>query len=280
MADIDLSVSNDEYIKFAGEFNGAITKKHMVTRQNASGSSSCRLTALLYIYVYYLRQSGKTVVPSLIWDNIQALIDTKSEFGTIVGQNMRHVYGIPVTSNEFNLSDKPIHFMGMVTDTNIISHYFLIVKRRDGYYLISSYGSDKACIHQYETKLSLVSWYAFIDALQSSEIISDDKPVDLTKLKKILHKRINDFILKYFLSLEHKTYGREEDPMGPGTHPIPTDEDSISEEVKGYLTKRYQIVSFPEIVDGVETSAPTISGGKKTRRVKKVKRKTKRYSRR
>lgn len=76
----------------------------------------------------------------------------------------------------------------------IISHYFLIIKRGEQYYLSSSYGSDFVCVPYSTSILNISDFLSFVEALRgiSQPISNEEKAAHWA----IIHRFYNTYFLK------------------------------------------------------------------------------------
>lgn len=196
--------------------------------------------------------------------------------------------GILDTSDVAKDADK-INSRG--TSNGIISHYFLIVNRDDGYYIISSFGHD-FCIPQTETKVELHEWNNFITNFN----------IPFEERSKKQRDSVTNFLSKHFLNVQ--TSGIHIDPNTSAEdftgNKIPTPSELIEGIIGTYSTGTYTIIllndiekiiinyidklpdltpilSFPLVEKDLSSSDPTDGGKKiiKTRKKQKTKRKYK-----
>jgi hypothetical protein len=222
--------------------------------RSSIGTTSCKLSALHYILIDLMM--GK-VEPSRIPILIKKIVQNPELKPILSNQS---VDGIKIKDTSFLKGH--LWYVGLVKKSqdlsfpgNVIDHYFVIVKKEDGFKIISSYGCSLVYMKQYETPLDLSEFDTFIKAL---------------KLKTRAAKHcIRDFMKKYFLHLDHYVEKEVEPDENEGrTKTSPTLRDA---EVEGYVTSKYHLEYYP-IIDTLQTIIDReVSGGMRKNRTLKGK---------
>ena len=153
--------------------------------RNSVGCTSCKMSALLYILIHRLPNP----TPLLIETKFQELISNKTLYQLLLNYA---IGGSRIITTEF-LTEGDVWYMGLVTPSrdssireNIIHHYFLIVRKQDTYWIVSSYGCDIVHMKQSETPVTIQDIETFIYALQCNQC-----------------KSIRTFIKKHFLNQQN-----------------------------------------------------------------------------
>ena len=193
--------------------------------RNSVGSTSCKVSAILYILIHNL--SNPT--PLLIETKFQQLMSHKSLYRLLLNYA---IGGIQIVNTEF-LKDGDAWYMGLVTPSrdssireNIIHHYFLIVRKQDTFWIVSSYGCDLVHMKQSETAVTLQELDQFIYALHHRD-------------------EIRSFIKKHFLNKQNyvKKYVDASENNGRTT----TDLSLLEEEVDSYVKLPYWLEWYPDV---------------------------------
>lgn len=221
--------------------------------RSSKGTTSCKMSALHYILIHLMM--GK-VEHSRIPILIRKIV--KNETLKPILSN-HSVGGIKIEDTSFLKGN--MWYVGLVKKSqsdsligNVIDHYFVIVKKEDGFKIISSYGCSLVYMKQYETPLDLSEFDAFIQALK--------KKVKTRGAKQC----IRDFIIKYFLHLDHYLEKEVEPDENDGrTKTSPTLRDT---EVEGYVTSTYHLEYYP-IIDTLQNIIGELSGGMRKNRTLK-----------
>jgi len=198
------------------------------------GSTSCKLSSLMYIIIHLLIQFGKdTQIPELTKKILQFNYDSHEvELLKRILQN-RPEEGEIIQNVDFLKTVRKTWYIGLVTisqdvmvEGNVIDHYFLILQKEDGFHIISSYGCSLTYIKQTDTKLDLDEFQSFIESLHY--------------FKK---EKIRTFIKKHFLNVDYYVKKLVDPDENNGkTHTNPED---IELEIENYTTRRYWMESFP-----------------------------------
>jgi len=170
------------------------------------------------------------------------------------------VGGIKIKDTSFLKGD--MWYVGFVKKSqneslNVIDHYFVIVKKKDGFKIISSYGCSLVYMKQYETPLDLHEFDTFLKALK--------KKVKTRGAKKC----IRDFMIKHFLNLDHYVEKEVDPDENEGrTKTSPTLRDT---EVEGYVTSNYHLEYYPILETLQHIIDREVSGGMRNNRTLKGK---------
>ena len=195
--------------------------------RHSVGSTSCKVSAILYILIHSL--SNPT--PESIETKFQHIISHKTLHRLLLNYA---IDGIQIVNTEF-LTDGDVWYMGLVTPSrdssileNIIHHYFLIVRKQDTYWIVSSYGCDLVHMKQSETPVTIQALETFIYALRCNQ-----------------RKRIRSFIKKHFLNPQNyvKKYVDASENNGRTT----TDLSLLDEEVDRYVQHPYWLEWYPYV---------------------------------
>jgi len=187
--------------------------------RNSVGSTSCKMSAILYILIHSLENP----TPLLIETKFQEIISNKTLYRLLLNYA---IGGSQIVNTKF-LTEGNVWYMGLVTPSrdssireNIIHHYFLIVRKQDTYWIVSSYGCDLVHMKQSETHVTIQDIETFIYALQCNQ-----------------RKRIRTFIKKHFLNQQNyvKRYVDASENDGRTT----TDLSLLDEEVNSYVKQPY-----------------------------------------
>jgi len=197
------------------------------------GSTSCKLSSLMYIIIHLLIQFGKdTQIPELTKKILQFNYHSHEvELLKRILQN-RPEEGEIIQNVDFLKTVRKTWYIGLVTisqdgmvEGNVIDHYFLILQKEDGFHIISSYGCSLTYIKQTDTKLDLDEFQSFIESLHY--------------FKK---EKIRTFIKKHFLNVDHYVKKSVDPDENGKTHTNPED---IELEIENYTTRHYWMESFP-----------------------------------
>lgn len=195
--------------------------------RNSVGSTSCKVSAILYILIHSLPNP----TPSLIETKFQQIVAHKSLHRLLLNYA---IGGIQIVNTEF-LREGNVWYMGLVTPSrdssiieNIIHHYFLIVRKQDGYWIVSSYGCDLVHMKQSETPVTMYALETFIYALQFNQ-----------------RKRIRSFIKKHFLN--EQNYVKKYVDASENNGRITTDLSLLDEEVDSYVKQPYWMEWYPYV---------------------------------
>jgi hypothetical protein len=202
--------------------------------RSAIGSTSCKLSSLMYIIIHLFLQFGiDTQIPELTKKILQLNYDSREvELLKRILKN-RPEEGEIIENVDFLKTVRKTWYIGLVTisqdgmvEGNVIDHYFLILQKEDGFHIISSYGCSLTYIKQTDTKLDVDEFQSFIESLHY--------------LKK---DKIRAFMKKHFLNVDHYVE-KELDPdeNNGKTHTNPEDTEL---EIENYTTRRYWMESFP-----------------------------------
>jgi hypothetical protein len=231
--------------------------------RSSIGTTSCKMSALIYMIIHLLMgQVPPSRIPLLTRKIIHYITKTEDTSTQDLKKIMSNhsVNGKEITDTTF-LKDNTMWYVGLVkkshdTFENIIDHYFVIVKEGESYKTISSYGCSLVYMKQYEKPLDLDELDAFIKALQQEV---------RTRATKQL---IRDFMIKYFLHLDHYVEKEVEPDENEGRST--TDPTLRDTEVEGYVTSKYHMEFYP-IADTLQSIIDKLCGmrKKKTRKGKR-----------
>ncbi len=195
--------------------------------RNSVGSTSCKVSAILYILIHSL--SNPT--PLLIETKFQHIIAHTSLHRLLLNYATG---GIQIVNTEC-LKDGDVWYMGLVTPSrdssireNIIHHYFLIVRKQDTYRIVSSYGCDLVHMKQSETVVTIQELDQFIYALHHRD-------------------EIRPFIKKHFLN--EQNYVKKYVDATENNGRITTDLSLLDEEVDSYVKQPYWLEWYPYVHD-------------------------------
>jgi hypothetical protein len=120
----------------------------------------------------------------------------------------------------------------------IISHYFMIIKRGEQYYLSSSYGSDFVCVPYSTSILNISDFLTFVEALGGiSQLISnEEKAAHWT----IIQHFYNTYFLKGNLPVRINQYLRDNNP-------------SMFKKIKGTRLKQGPEIEFKNVFKNKDT---------------------------
>ena len=272
-------LDNEEYKNI---YTKVSTARCKLSVTKTYGQVSCRISQLLFMLI------------ALSWEGNLNRSNLKAKITYLI-EKYDECIRDPTLSRLYELNDPQIEYIGLTPsslDTNIfrqtnrsinifpmaivlfmeddmfmrqyphghITHYFLLIRRRDSFSIISSYGSPNVTIPQQELPIDMGEFLSFIDAVNSNN-----------------YGIILPLIKKYFLLNGVVTQYIDTD-SGPRKKTITVQpEEGAMKELEYYRGKRISIYYFPSLVDGyIKEILNESSGGKKSKRkTKNSKRKTK-----
>jgi hypothetical protein len=257
------------YLQYSAE-----TKKYKslsMPLRSTRGVIGCRFSAFIYFCIVLLwnqfpkNKSGNRNIKGFS-TKLMKVFDLKQidafehEFlkDTLVGNKVTPDV-VPIhTISDMDI-DFPIIFLGITHTTpggeKFFSHYFILRKEGENYFIISSYGSDLVSIQQYETPVSIKSMNQFINDMK------EDEKSEECKL----------FMKKHFLSQTFAVPGEIMDDEAELSGPKSSME-AIDAEIGHYEGSGMEVVYIPGMKGYIEELIEKIKGGKRTKR--KYKRRT------
>ena len=192
-------------------------------------SSGCRYWQLVIGVLFTLqRQGGYNLVTIL-----EESEETNPSYNTLVDRCKDIIVNITSENNhdfyDFFFNHDPNSLVEEYTDATqiieginyfciydtieneyIISHYFMIIKRGEQYYLSSSYGSDFVCVPYSTSILNISDFLTFVEALRgiSQPISNEEKAAHWT----IIQHLYNTYFLKGNLPVRINQDLRENNP--------------------------------------------------------------------
>lgn len=236
------SLDDAEYIEIVQQYPSRLCKRMTtVLRKFAFGFIACKFSALVYLLIILL--PGKTteeILDLITQIDVRRIGSSKNKrVDYIFMRNQRREPEKDMVINHFGdiVFENNIALLGIVENDGLVSgeifHYFLILRRPEGYFIVSSYGSSAVSIRQYETRLHPESLDTFVKSLQKSN------PTSL--------KRIRGFMRYHFLNPEFKLHERKsaEDVKDSEFKNTPKD---ISDEINRYTRHVSRVIQFGSIL--------------------------------
>uniref|UniRef100_A0A6C0HX76 Uncharacterized protein n=1 Tax=viral metagenome TaxID=1070528 RepID=A0A6C0HX76_9ZZZZ len=244
------SLDDAEYIEIIQQYPSRLCKRMTtVLRKFASGFIACKFSVFVYLLITIL--PGKTteeILDLITQIDVRRIGSSKNKrVDYIFMRNQRREPDKDIVINHFSdiVFESNIALLGIVENEGLVSgeifHYFLILRRPEGYFIVSSYGSSIVSIRQYETRLHPESLNTFVKSLQ----IDKSNPTPL--MKRIDIPRIRGFMRYHFLNPEFKLHERKsvEDVKDPEFKNTPKD---ISDEIGRYTRHVSRVIQFGSIL--------------------------------
>jgi hypothetical protein len=244
------SLDDAEYIEIIQQYPSRLCKRMTtVLRKFAYGFIACKFSALVYLLITILNGKSTEEILDLITQiDVRLIGSSKNKrVDYIFMRNQRREPYKDIVINHFRdiVFENNIALLGIVENEGLesgeIFHYFLILRRPEGYFIVSSYGSSVVSIRQYETRLQPESLNTFVKSLQL------DKSNPTSRMIRIDIPRIRGFMRSHFLNPVFKLHERKsaEDVKDPDFKNTPKD---ISDEIGRYTRHVSRVIQFGSIL--------------------------------
>jgi len=276
------SLNDPEYIDFMQQYPSRLCKRTtMVLRKFAHGFISCKFSALAYLIIGILwldrsKTKEEKIDRMTKFDVRRIGIFKNQQLERIFMHNQRTDPSKEINDFADIMFEDNIAFFGIVEGDGYrigqIYHFFVILEKPSGYFIVSSYGNDSLSIYQYETKVTHASFIGFVKSLKK----------DKKSAKDI--SRIRRFMRRHFLNSDFKLHQRKSDEFIKET--VPDDlfknaPEDIRAEMERYAGSVSHVVQFQEILPAIQdelshhtsiAEAEEAEGGMRQRRTRKGKR--------
>jgi hypothetical protein len=252
----------------------------MVLRKFAHGFIACKFSALAYLIIGILWLDRSKTKEEKI-DRMMKF-DVKN-IGSFKNQRLERIFmhnQRADPSKEINdfgdiVFEDSIAFFGIVEGDGYsigqIYHFFVVLEKPSGHFIVSSYGNDSLSIYQYETEVTPESFTNFIKSLKKD-----------TKSAKDI-SRIRGFMRAHFLNVDFKLHQRKSEEFIKETEPddlFKNAPEDIRAEIDRYAGSVSHVVQFQEILSDIQdelshtsiAEAEEAEGGMRQRRTRKGKR--------
>ena len=244
------SLDDPKYIEVIQQYPSRLCKRMTtVLRKFASGFIACKFSALVYLLITILPDKTTEEILDLITQiDVRRIGSSKNKrVDYIFMRNQRREPDKDIIINHFDdiVFEENVALLGIVEnfglDSGEIFHYFLILRRPEGYFIVSSYGSSVVSIRQYETRLNPDSLNTFVKSLQI------DKSTPTPRIKSIDIPRIRGFMRSHFLNPAFKLHERKslEDVKDLEFKNTPKD---IGDEINRYTRHFFRLIQFGSIL--------------------------------
>jgi hypothetical protein len=276
------SLHDPEYIDFMQQYPSRLCKRTtMVLRKFAHGFIACKFSALAYLIIGILWLDRSKTKEEKI-DRMMKF-DVKN-IGSFKNQRLERIFmhnQRADPSKEINdfgdiVFEDSIAFFGIVEGDGYsigqIYHFFVVLEKPSGHFIVSSYGNDSLSIYQYETEVTPESFSNFIKSLKKD-----------TKSAKDI-SRIRGFMRAHFLNVDFKLHQRKSEEFIKETEPddlFKNAPEDIRAEIDRYAGSVSHVVQFQEILSDIQdelshhtsiAEAEEAEGGMRQRRTRKGKR--------
>jgi hypothetical protein len=189
---------------------------------------------------------------------IRAMTPRMSLFYDFFYENIVNDLVLPFT--DVNQIDEGVHYLCIYDTYNnksMISHYFMIIKRDEQYYLSSSYGSDFVCVPYSTSILNISDFLSFVEALHHiNQSTSNEEKVAWATI----HYFYNTYFLKGNIPVRIDQDLRENNPIVlqhiKGTHLLQGPEIELKNVFKNNTT-RYYVGIVPRYEEIIESAIPS-----------------------
>jgi len=247
------SLNDPEYIDFMQQYPSRLCKRtSRVLRKFAHGFIACKFSALAYLIIGILWLDRSKTKEEKIAMMIQ--FDVKN-IGSFKNQQLERIFmqnqraDPSKVINDFHdiVFEDNIAFFGIVEgdgySTGQIYHFFVVLEKPNGHFIVSSYGNDSLSIYQYETEVTPKSFIDFVKSLKKDVKSEEDI------------SRIGGFMRAHFLNPDFKLHQRKSEEFIKET--VPDDlfknaPEDIRAEIDRYAGSVSHVVQFQEILPAIQ----------------------------